>query len=329
MFSTIRLITEIIKDVVCISFLCVFLTAAPFTARAEPPESENNQDGAASSHAFNRIKLVFEPDAYYTDLDLIISLTKAPIPQLGEMTESEIYRTLLSRAALLPQFLVLEASFNPMPYLGTYIKEHDVDLYDRAQVSDNFNWIKALTAGFEEPWAASLLAGNVANFYVPDSADIKGIGYSGYLISAGNYHIKDNELIKDNWWEFEWKMKGDRKSPIKKLSWSFRIGTKQHGNPDITDIIYVSFRRSRVDYKAEGDFLLNNSGFEYSLDLQQRTLSAIRHYFFVDKKWPIENKQIALSLAVGFVWESAKKYTGALATGKNDFQFILRPNIEF
>jgi hypothetical protein len=245
------------------------------------------------------------------------------------MTESEIYRTLLSRAALLPQFLVLEASVNPMPYFGTYIKEHDMDLYDRAQVSDNFNWIKALTAGFEEPWAASILAGNVANFYVPDSADIKGIGYSGYLISAGNYHIKDNELIKDNWWEFEWKMKGDRKSPIKKLSWSFRIGTKQHGNPDITDILYISFRRSRVDYKFEGDSFFNNSGFEYSLDLQQRTLSAIRHYFFVDKKWPVENKQIALSLAVGFVWESAKKYTGALATGKDDFQAILRPNIEF
>jgi hypothetical protein len=124
-------------------------------------------------------------------------------------------------------------------------------------------------------------------------------------------------------------MKGDRKSPIKKLSWSFRIGTKHHGNPDITDIIYVSFRRSRVDYKFEGDSFFNNSGFEYSLDMQQRTLSAIRHYFFVDKKWPIENKQIALSLAVGFVWESAKKYTGALATGKDDFQVILRPNIEF
>jgi hypothetical protein len=329
MFSTVRSIIGITTTAVSLSFLCVFLTTDPSTARAETPVPENNQDDTAPSYEYKRIKLVFEPDAYYTDLDLIISLTKAPIPQLGEMTESEIYRTLLSRAALLPQFLVLEASVNPMPYFGTYIKEHDMDLYDRAQVSDNFNWIKALTAGFEEPWAASILAGNVANFYVPDSADIKGIGYSGYLISAGNYHIKDNELIKDNWWEFEWKMKGDRKSPIKKLSWSFRIGTKQHGNPDITDILYISLRRSRVDYKFEGDSFFNNSGFEYSLDLQQRTLSAIRHYFFVDKKWPIENKQIALSLAVGFVWESAKKYTGALATGKDDFQAILRPNIEF
>jgi hypothetical protein len=314
---------------ICLSLLCIALQAVPVAAYAETPASNENPAPGPSPAPFERFKFVFEPDAYYSDIDLIIALTKAPIPQLGELTELEIYRTLLSRAALLPHFLVLEASFNPMPYFGTYIKEHNRDLYNRAQVSDNFNWVKALTAGFEEPWAASLLAGNVANFYVPGSADIKGIGYSGYLFSAGNYHIKDNELIKDNWWEFEWKMKGDRKSPIKKLSWSFRIGTKQHGNPDITDIIYVSFRRSRVDYKFEGGSFFKNSGFEYSFDMQQRTLSAIRHYFFVDKKWPIENRQIALALAVGFVWESAKKYTGALATGRDDFQVILRPNIEF
>lgn len=331
MLCTILSIMGITTDAVCLFFLCVFPLAAPLTVYAETQDAKQHQDGALPSDTFNRIELVFEPDAYYTDLDLIISLTKAPIPQLGEMTESEIYKTLLSRAALLPQFLVLEASVNPMPYIGTYLKKHDGAFYDRAQISGNFNWVKSLTAGFEEPWAASLLAGNVANFYVPDSRDTKGIGYSGYLFSAGNYHIKDNELIKDNWWEFEWKMKGDRKSPVKKLNWSFRIGAKLHGNPDITDIIYLAFRRSRVDYKSVGSSLFNNSGFEYSFDMDRRTLSSIRHYFFVDKKWPIENKQIALSLASGFVWESKRKYTGALSAGreKDDFQFILRPNIEF
>ena len=36
-------------------------------------------------------------------------------------------------------------------------------------------------------------------------------------------------------------------------------------------------------------------------------------------------------MALGFVWESAKKYTGVLAAGRDqdDFQFIFRPNIEF
>lgn len=316
----------------CISCLFSLHMAVPaFTfAENETDEVESRQETTGTAEEFKRFKLVFEPDAYYSDVDFIISLTKAPIPQLGEMTESEIYRTLLSRAAILPQFLVLEASFNPMPYFGTYLKEHNRDFYSQAQLTGDFNWVNALTAGFEEPYAISFLAGNVVNFYVPDSRDIKGIGYSGYLFSAGNYHIKDNELVKDDWWEIEWKIKGDRKSPVKKLNWSFRIGTKVHGNPDITDIIYLGFRRSRVDYKPEGSSLFNNSGFEYTFDMDRRNLRSIRHYFFVDKKWPLENKQMAFSLATGFVWESAKKYSGALAgRDKDNFQFIIRPNIEF
>ncbi|HTG01668.1 MAG TPA: hypothetical protein VK654_13895 [Nitrospirota bacterium] len=243
----------------------------------------------------------------------------------------DIYYLLLSRAALLPQFLVLEASYNPLPNLGVYVKEHNSSFYDEARVSGSFNWVKAITAGFEEPWAFSVLAGNVANFYDVGSKETKGLGYSGYLFSYGNYHIKDNTLIKDKWTEFEWKMKGDRKSSVKKLSWSFRVGTKLHDNHDITDIIYLSFRRSRVDYQHEEYSLFHNSGFEYTYDMDRRNLSAIRHYFFVDKKWPLENRQIAFSLALGFVWESAKKYTGTLAAGRDrsDFQFIFRPNIEF
>lgn len=309
----------------------ILLLAPPAVHAQETAESEQHQDASAPAEEFKRFKLVFEPDAYYTDLDLIIALTRAPIPHLGEMQESEIYKTLLSRSALLPQFVVLEASVNPMPYLGTYIKENNRSFYDNAQISGSFNWVKALTAGFEEPYAASILAGNVVNFREPGRKDITGIGYSGYLVSAGNYHIKDNEMIKDDWWEFEWKMKGDRKSPVKKLGWSFRVGAKLHGNPNITDIIYLSVRRSRLDYKPEGSSVFNNSGFEYTFDMDRKTLHSIRHYFYVDKKWPIENKQMAYALAMGFVWESARKYTGTLAVGrdKDDFQFILRPNIEF
>jgi hypothetical protein len=315
------------------AFLLLFFTLA-FPARpvfGQEAVPAPKKESAAPVAEFERVKLVFEPDAYYSDVDLILSLTRAPIPELGELTEAEIYYTLLSRAALLPQFLVLEASYNPMPNLGVYLKQHDRSFYENAQVSGSFNWVKAFTAGFEEPWAFSALAGNVANFYDVGSTDTKGLGYSGYLFSFGNYHIKDNTLIKDDWKEFEWKMKGDRKSPVKKLSWSFRIGAKLHGNRDITDIIYVSVRRSRVDYRPEKYSFLHNSGVEYTYDMDRRNFSAIRHYFYVDKKWPLHDRQIAFSLALGFVWESVKKYTGVLAAGreKNDFQILFRPNIEF
>lgn len=331
MVPTLRKIRTIVVGPVLSALIGVLLFLAPFLSYAQQEKPEQRNDAAMPAEPFQRFKLVVEPDAYYSDIDLIIALTRAPIPQLGEQTESEIYRTLLSRAALFPHFLVLEASVNPMPYFGTYLKEHNRDFYEQARISGSFNWVKALTAGFEEPYAASILAGNVANFYIPGGKDTRGIGYSGYLFSFGNYHIKDNELVQDRWREFEWKMKGDRKSPYEKLSWSFRIGAKLHDNSDITDIVYLSFRRSRVDYKPEESSLFNNSGFEYSYDMDRRTFRAIRHYFYVDKKWPFEERKAAIALALGFVWESAQKYTGTLAAGreKDDVQFIIRPNLEF
>lgn len=313
-------------------FLIIFVMAYPSSASSgEQEDGVSVQEPAAPRNEFKRFEFVVEPDAYYSDIDLIIALSSAPIPHLGERTESEIYGTLLSRAAILPRFLVLEASVNPMPLLGVYVKEHNAPFYNEAQESDSFNWVKALTAGFEEPYAFSLLAGNVVNFDVAGSANIKGNGYSGYLFSTGNYHIKDNELVHDRWYEFEWKMKGDRRSPIKKMSWSYRIGAKLHENHFITDILYLSIRRSRLDYKPEGPSLLNNSGFEYTIDMNRQTFDPVRHYFYVDKKWPFENHKAAFALAAGFVWESAEKYTGPLAEGRNtsNFQIILRPNVEF
>jgi len=314
--------------------IVVFLLAVPcitFSADQElDPSGDPQAPGTAQTEDVKYFDIEFEPDAYYTSLELYFALTKTPIPRLGEKTEKEIYMELLQRA-LSPRFLYLETSINPMPYLGTYIKREDPNFYDDAQLSGSFNWVKAVTAGFEEPWAASVFLGTVVNFEVPESKETKGLGWSGFLYSIGNYHIKNNEMVQDTWREYEWKIKGDRKSPIKKLNWSYRIGAKVHDNPYITDIVYFRMRRSRLDYKPSGPSLFNNSGFEYFIDLDRRSLNAIRQILTVDKKWPFKNNKMAFSLAVGFVWESAKKYTGPLAAGRDrdDFQVILRPNIEF
>ncbi len=307
----------------------LLLVPPPSQGQTAPDAGEIKQ-ATDQPEPFKRFKFLFEPDAYYTDVEFILALTDAPIPHVGEKTEAEFYQTLLSGAAVLPRYILFEASVNPMPYLGVYLKKNGPGFYDNAQLAGSFNWVKALTSGFEEPYAVSMLAGNVVSFDVPGDRDVQGNGYSGYLFSAGNYHIKDNSLVHDRWEEIEWKIKGDRKSPVKKLSWSFRIGAKLHGNPDITDIYYLSFRRSRLDYLPTDSSLMHNSGFEYTVDMDRRTLHSIRHYFFVDKKWPLESQKLALALALGFVWESKEKYRGVLATSKEDnFQFILRPNIEF
>lgn len=291
-------------------------------------DAEISKKGTAQN---KRVSLEYELDAYYSNVGLYIALTDAPIPDAGEKAEIEIYRDLLF-SSYIPRFLVLEASVFPMPELGVTIKKDSPDLFKSGEITGDLNLIKAITAGFDEPYALSLFLGNVVSFSMPGEKHRQGnFGYMGYLISAGNYNIHDNVLIRDDWYELEWKIKGDRKFPTHDLHWSFRAGAKMHSNPNIKDVIYVSVRRSRLDFEASPYSLIDNSGFEYIYDMDSKTLKPVRHSFIVDKKWPIKEEQIGFSIALGFIWETKERYSGSLAgrTDKDDFQIVLRPNIIF
>ncbi|MBI5885852.1 MAG: hypothetical protein HZB85_04635 [Deltaproteobacteria bacterium] len=278
-----------------------------------------------------RVRVETELDAYYSNVGLYVGLTDAPIPDAGERPEIEIYKELLF-SSLIPRFLVLEAAVFPMPNLGVYLKDNARNLYDNGEVARDVNLVKAITAGFEEPYALSLFLGNVVSFTRPGEEHRSGnFGYMGYLVSVSNYNIHNNRLIPDKSVELEWKIKGDRKLPTHDLHWSFRVGGKLHGNPEIKDVVYLSLRRSRLDFVDATNSFFNNSGAEYTVDFDSKTWKPLRHYFVVDKKWPFKVEKMGFSFAVGFIWQGAEKYTGSLADkeNNNEYQVILRPNIEF
>ena len=294
-------------------------------------EGDKREDLPSKKEKVERWSIEPEIDAYYTNLGLYINLTDEPIFDAGDMKERDVYKKLFY-SSLMPKFFVAEAAIFPMPVLGSFIKKHDPDFYDRSHVSGSLNIVKAVTAGFEEPYALNFFLGNVIKFTKSGAKEQDGnFGYMGFLLSVGDYHIKDNELVEDNWAEIEWKVKGDRNFKEKKLSWSYRIGAKLHDNDDIKDVYYLGFRRSQLDYTPSAKSILDNSGIEYRYDMDAETLQPIRHLFFVDKKVPFKSKKIAASLALGFIWEGQKKYTGALSGDRKgeDFQIIIRPNIHF
>jgi len=272
------------------------------------------------------VTLVLAYGAYYTSAGLYLPLTGAPTPDAGERTEAQIYWSLL-RGALVPRFLVLEASVNPMPCLGLAAREWDWG-YRHAEVGYGLNLVRALTAGFDEPFALSLFLGNATDFDVSGRRDVRGRGYLGVVVSSGLGHILDNVLYQDRWMEAEVKLKGDRVSEEMKLSWSFRVGVKLHDSPWITDTAYLGLRRSRVDYQ-EGSLLLANSGVEYRFDLSLDG-RPLRHFFLVDKKWPLGKGRAALVLGVGALWEAGATYRGVLAQRTTPaWQALVRPNVVF
>ncbi|MCG2726714.1 MAG: hypothetical protein L6420_10800 [Elusimicrobia bacterium] len=270
-------------------------------------------------------------DPYYSAIGIYNSLTGKPIPHLKGKSEAEIYKRLFSKFYM-PRTLIFEASINPLPYSGTLIKKHYGAFYNDTQVSDSLNLVKAITAGFEEPWAFSIFLGNVVSFdSIKTECLGKRKGYSGFLIDIGNQHIKDNSLIGDDWAQTEVKLKGEQILVDRSLTWSFRVGSKFHSNRDISDSFFVGFRRSRTDFKQSGNFWTHNSGFEYASYFSQDKLKPIKHIFLVNKKFPFKKSRKAFCLGLGFVWESNNKYSGNLAARdtSNNFQFIIRPNLEF
>lgn len=288
----------------------------------------------------SRFRFDTEIDPYYLSEGLSINLTTAPVPHAGVKSELEIYRELLKKFYR-PREMILEASINPLPYNATLVKRYNREFYNSGRVTDHLNVIHSVTAGFEEPWAASLFLGNVMEFdpgmtafrRQRSSMSGKRHGYSGFVVSAGNFHIKDDVLVPDAWLETECKLKGEQISDDRTLIWSFRFGSKIHQNSEIADIFYVGVKRDIANFSGAGSFFLNNSGFEYVFDMSQRDLSGVRHFFLLNKKLPIARYRMAGKLSLGFVWTSGKKYSGSLSDSSekraDPYQVIIRPNIVF
>ena len=286
---------------------------------------------APAEPATNGVETVWELDAYYTSVGFNVPLTDEPVPDGGKLSEKEVYQQLF-RDSFHPRVLLLEASVYPMPMLGTWLKSEHPGTYDAFTIGDtDLNLMEGLTAGFQEPWALSAFIGSEMNF-TREGQKRKGTnkGYMGYLVSYGAKHIKDNVLIDDDWWEFEWKLKGERDFKDEHLVWSFRTGVKNHGNQDIADIFYLGARRSSLDFKADWLSWLQNSSFDWKLELTQSRFEFARLDAVIGKKFPLKDKGYALSLNFGIVYEKDVKYLGALADPNADnLTFVFQPNIEF
>ncbi len=285
---------------------------------------------------YTPLEVGYELDLYYSNVYTIFNLTSEPVPEAGEKGELAVYRDLFL-SSYLPRFLLLEVSVNPMPIGGVALRENAPDFYNKGDIG-NENAYQILTAGFEEPYAVSFFLGNMIQFSrIGREVQEGNRGFMGYLVSYGSHHIVANTLVRDDWLELEWKIKGDRDFPNHVLSWSFRLGAKLHRNPEITDVMYVALRRSFTDFTTKGWSFFRNTGFQYRMDFDYTNLQAIRHYLTVDKKFPFkwgksQKPNMAFSLALGFIWEANAKYSGSLREIRGDlpnWQIVVRPNIEF
>jgi len=271
----------------------------------------------------------YEIDPYYSNVAYYQTLDDSPVPELGERSEAQVYSDLFF-SSYLPRFFLIEASLNPMPVLGVLLKSDDAeDIYDDMTVTRKLNLVEVASAGFEEPYALSIFLGNMVKYRTKGGDHTQSKGFMGYLASYGHLHIRKNELVQDRWGEFEWKIKGDRITTERLLSWSFRVGTKIHDNPYVTDEYYVAIKRERVEEKGDVFSWIKNGGIEFKYRVSQRTGKTIGQQIIIDKKIPLVDKGWVLSFGVGLVRETREKYSGPLSLEESNTAFVLRPSITF
>jgi len=298
---------------------------AHIAARDEQEQTEDMQEESGLSSSFG-----YELDAYYTSLSWVLGFGQQEIPVVSNLAELGIYKKLI-KDSLTPDFIILEASINPLPVLGVYLREKQENIYNKGNSYGESNIIESITSGFEDPFALSLFAGRIVRFAAPEGMGNQGnnMGYVGYLLSTGTKHIQHNVLIPDSWVEAEWKIKGKRETDAQSLSWSVRGGAKFHSNKEISDTVMLGIRRDRIDFTKNGDDFMRDFGFEYRLDMLQTNLKPSRQLFIVDKHWPLDHGKLAVSLGLGVIWQGQERYLGVLAETQQAWSIVFRPNIQF
>jgi len=274
------------------------------------------------------IEYDYELDAYYSNASIFIDLDPdQEITNAINMSEKDIYSNLLLNT-FSPNIILFEASLHPMGITGLYLKNKQKDLYEKSDVQD-VNLVKAITAGYEEPYSLSFFIGRMMVFKDKDSDNIgKNRAYMGYLFSVGDYSIKDNIAHFDKWLNIEFKLKGTRSKEESDLDWSFRLGTKIHQNDNFVNSIYIGARRSSTDYKESVWSFVYNSAFSSMLAISANTLELTDAELVLEKKWPLHwSKKMTFGLGIGYLFNSSQKYRGTLSDeGIENHQLIFRPN---
>jgi len=295
-----------------------------------------------------KTSLIMDFAPFYAPLDWFIPLTSSPMPTIKSQKELVIYGHLLRRF-FLPRFIVFELGVYPLPLLGVGIKSWAPKFYDKSEVFDGFNIVKSVTVShYEEPWTASLFLGNVVDFSSqPETVMMTngtniivttmismnpyvGKGYSGLLFSYGSHHIKNNDLIADDWLEIELKLKGKRWKDKALFSWSYRFGGRIHSHDDIKSYYYFGLRREHLDKNFFRFNLFKNSFIDMTFRFDSVGFNFLNMYFMIGKKFPIRGSRLLPELTIGVRYNNESSYNNLLALQDDvQLELIISPMLSF
>lgn len=257
--------------------------------------------------------------------------------------ELEIYAN-LSQRLLFPRYLVVQFTVYPTASLSSFMETERYSDYQRFDLALNINLIRSIGAGDEEPYAFSLLMGNILFLAYEDSISQKlkqsGSALAGLLFSTGGHQIYNNIYLHDLWYQLELILTGNLKEHRKrKLAWNFRFGIKVHQNDFFNNEMTMAIERDHSDSRAHPWSLSKNSVFKLNTHIpfgsMNGKIALPRYLILVGKKLPITvmSRSIFATLSFGVRWERIRQFNHYLKEfepfSSNQVTWLVQPNIEF
>ena len=240
----------------------------------------------------------------YVDLD--------PTPEINLWDENEfrLYRQLMIRS-LKPGFIAFEMTGYPLASLSAWLEEKQGEFFSSLTLGEDFNILKSLGAGVQEPWSMSLFIGQLADFLeVTGKEEVvrAASGASGLVITGGLYQLFDNCFVPSNWFRLEWKLKGEGKRGSKKQEWDIKAGYRNYGLPDISNTVSFVFSRLRADRSDTNWGLTKNSLSMVDLQVPISGFDSGFSRILVSYGKIIPFKGKFVGLKIGFGYENRRKY---------------------
>ena len=240
----------------------------------------------------------------YVDLD--------PTPEfyLWDENEFHLYRRLMVQS-LKPGFIVFEVTGYPLASLSAWMEEKQEGFFSFFTFGEDFNVLRSLGAGVQEPWSMSLFVGQLADFWeVTEEEEIvrAASGASGLVITGGLYQLFDNCFVPSNWFRLEWKLKGEGDRGSKKQKWDIKVGYRNYGISEIANCLTFVFSRLRIDkQKMDWELTKNNQAMiELQVPVSEFDSGFSRILISYGKVIPFRKKFVGLKIGVGY--ENRRKY---------------------
>ncbi len=230
---------------------------------------------------------------------------------LWQEDELRLYRDLLVRSIRRPRYLLLEATAYPLAGVSAWLPTGAPATYRRFNLGQEFNLVRSLGAGFQEPWSVSLFLGQIDDFWeltADDQLVIVSSGISGLVLTGGWQQVFDNAVVQAGWLKAEWKLKGQGCQGSLQRFWNLNVGYRWYGLRVVDNTLVVSLRRQRTNRDRLDWGLKHNtiSVVELQLPPVRAADGFTRIQLEYGKVFPLWKALVGLK--IGYIFENRREY---------------------